>query len=89
MGLAPRVGGVAIVDPLHRDDQPALEGGRSDDAQLEGVAGDTSVRVTRKNTTAGREDRVRRVGQCFDYEFTANAVRTANATNDVVLAQSA
>ena len=80
--IAPRVRGVAVIDPLDGDDQSALERGRAQDAQFEGITSGPTVGVTRKNTTAGREDRVRRVGQRFDNELAADPVRPANASND-------
>ena len=73
---------VAVGDPAKATSNPSLKGRVSTtvSAAVSSPAG--PVDGARENTTAGREHRVRRVGERLDHDFAANAVGPANAPDD-------
>ena len=80
--LSPPLGLVAIGDARERDDPAALEGATLLDRELTTVGRWVAVHGTGKNTTAGRENRVRRVGERLDDELAPYAVCLPDAPDD-------
>ena len=81
--FAPSLRFVAIDDADERDDPAAsLERATLLHDELALVGSRVPVHGTGKNATAGRENRVRRVGQRLDDELAVNAVCPADAPDD-------
>ena len=89
IAFAPALGFVPIGDPNEGDDPAAaLEGTTLFDDELALVGGRVAAHGTGKYTTAGREYRVRRVGQRLDDELAVNAVCPADAPDDREIGRS-
>src|SRR5205823_1516047 len=93
IATAPELGAVAITQLLEADDEPFLEWLRVGDGESRDffnasyVASRREIAVpsTGKNTTAGRENNVRLVGERLDHYLSANPLRFADQPDDRVL----
>ena len=72
----------AIVDLPERDDQAALESRGAVDVQLARFRSEIAARGTGEHTPARREHRFRCVGDWFDDELAAKAVRFTHPSDD-------
>ena len=86
MAIIPLLRFIAIGDGIEHHEQPAFERPARENFQLAHCARfwirkNFARRSPLKNTSAGREDRVRRIGHQFHYEFAANSMCTANAAD--------
>ena len=92
VSASPEVSAVAISELLKFDDESLFERlgfrdrERRDFFDAPDIAGgrQISARRARKNTTAGREDHVRLVGERFDDDLSANSLRFADQPDDRV-----
>ncbi len=84
VAIAPEIGGGAVGDLVEGDQQSVVERARPLHMQLRRVWAEFAGNGTGKKARAGREDRVRRVGQELDYHLAADPVGPAHATHDRV-----
>jgi hypothetical protein len=92
----PQLGAITVAELLELYDQAFLEWFRRLDREGGSVAfaadsarnGEIPLRVTRKNTTAGREDHVRLTGERLDDDLSAYSLGFADQPDDRVLGLS-